>query len=218
MKASTGRVIVLLLIGTGLASAGVLTRVAVPYGFVCGSSEPMLIDNARTGFRTCKSGLLFREHAQVCPSLLPRPDHFVSRHASSLQGWSHLRDRPDPDKCHRDSDCTLRPHGHCIEPLPSGFMTCSYGCVRDEECKSDELCRCDEPIGRCVAATCRDSDQCGLLAVCAETAPSPGCWFENGFACQTQQDECAVDADCPNGDSCGWETGHRTCVSGGCMY
>ena len=217
MKAATRRVVVLLFIGSALASAGVFARVAVPYSLWCGRSAPMLVEGVSTGFATCKSGLLFREEAQVCPSLLPRPDHFVSRLAGSLQGWSHLRDRPDPDKCHRDSDCTLRPHGHCIEPLPSGFMMCSYGCVRDDECKADELCRCEAPVGRCVPATCRDSGECGLLAVCAETAPEPGCWFSNGFACQTERDECAVDADCPD-SSCGWENGHRTCVSGGCRY
>src|SRR5262249_27834353 len=122
--------------------------------------------------------------------------------------------------CQYDSQCNERPHGYCTYVSPfggpfSGTYTCSYGCVRDEECGMGQICECGSQIGQCVQATCSVDSQCGPGFNCQTYVPNPGCPGE-AYACQGPADQCAADADCPMGSRCSYQSGHRTCTTSLC--
>lgn len=220
---------VLVVLGVGLV---VLYHVAPRYR--CERPQALLIGGKPTGFEECASGLLVRREPLECPSLLPRPEKRMSsmerqrlrweRKLDGIEGLSE-QDRKavlgrweGRDECYSDNDCTKRPHGQCVEPLPSGHLMCIYGCVRDSECAPDKICKCGGLVGRCVKASCKASDECAWGQSCALYSPHPGCWLEDGFACQSERDGCASNKDCPQGKECGWEDGRRVCMIGGCRY
>lgn len=162
----------------------------------CESSAPVLVDGKPTGIEVCADGVIHRAKSLECPSLLPR--------AATCTG-SH---EPGPNSCTDDSSCTAQPNGSCIIGEPSGECACTYGCTTDADCTGGTICRCGDPVGVCVTATCAVDADCGG-ALCSQYTPNPGCPMV-AFACQKEQDACAADSDC-SGGYCSMVDGARSC-------
>lgn len=180
----------------------------------CGDSQPIAIQGQSTGFLDCSiSGMRHREVSIECPSFLPRSPSDVR--ATLFPSADTV---PGPEyRCQRDEDCTERPHGKCSASSPRGASVCLYGCRADSECADDELCFCENPIGRCVPARCRTDGDCQGDALCGWYFPSGGGCRDTAFACQTAEDECANRLCRPPGQSlprgyCTLENDRRTCV------
>jgi hypothetical protein len=209
--------VIAVLIKVNASSPRLLRRTAV---------KALLINGQLTGYAYTEGGALHRPAQTKCPSLLPRAQAILSSRDRRRLGLPPHGDPVPPDvgqtdsegDCRFDRDCTQSPHGYCFEPLPSGDTRCNYGCVQDSEC-SEGICLCDEPVGRCVHAACTTDNDCAAPALCAVYSPSPGCWFEDGFACQSPKDQCATDTDC-DGGACGWDAARRlrVCTSENCTY
>ncbi len=162
----------------------------------------------------CNDGFIERTTSSQCPSILPRGGEVV---ASGLAATN-----PGGYSCTSDADCTEFPTTWCelytVQIIGSG---CARGCVTDDECDPGYACECGSPAGRCVAAGCRSSDECGADSVCARYEFDDGCGPHIGYACTTAHDECWSSADC-GGAPCGvnWvsgDTNHRQCVDWGCV-
>lgn len=175
----------------------------------CGSPQPLLGPSLPdTGFISCSEGFVHRAAIKDCPV---RP--------SGTCG-----DTTNPSgTCSRDTDCTQKPNGICALGESSGAAApcgCVYGCVRDSDCGSDQICECGTSVGRCVSASCKQDSDCGPSSFCA-SAPSAfgGCnRAPNRYLCQTTKDAC-LGNDCPReagaGDlpMCGYSeaSGARAC-------
>ncbi len=160
----------------------------VPTNAVCANPQPMLVGGKDTGFDQCAGGRIRRRSAMACPSLLPRASGGTCGAGidSGISGG-----------CQKDADCTAKPYGHCG---PSGQLACAcnYGCLSDQDCGTDQICLCGEPVGRCVSATCKDAASCSGGAQCADFDRSSGCGVTT-FACTTPADKCFSDSDCSDG-------------------
>lgn len=213
----------------GSAALAVLlskTARSVPSALRCLNSTPDFVRGKATGYEHCGNGMVHRVSRVTCPSFVPREEEILGDEERMLRSLPDdvrhaLHEQPLDlalDECRRDSDCTRAAHGHCVKPLPSGHPVCSYGCVTDSECPQG-ICLCGDPIGRCIRARCDVDDDCDSSAVCTWYSPAPGCFFDDGFACQTHRDECATSADCGQ-RSCGWSPNSRTrvCTDEQCIY
>lgn len=126
------------------------------------------------GFLLCRDGSYRRHLADACKNPLPRPEPGSTCHRG--------------DQCCHDADCALAPFGYC------SYGACIYGCASDADCSSDSLCFCQDPIGKCVSATCRADADCPSDFPC-----SAGNGVSGPFACQSPFDACLVDPDCGGG-------------------
>lgn len=138
------------------------------------------------GFLLCGDGSHRRPEASDCVTEVPRPEPAAVCHAA--------------DECCFDSDCPSGPHAFCT------YGTCTDGCVSDAECPADSLCRCADPVGRCVPATCRSDADCPADYPC-----SSGNSLWDVFACQAPADQCLVDSDCGSAH-CFFTLEGRQCV------
>jgi hypothetical protein len=162
------------------------------------------------GWERCDSGLIHRAAVSgQCASRLPRaepidpaviaalyPDYVASADAGA----------PGPldPQCLSDADCTQAPHGHCIAGNYGDGATgvfCSYGCTSDADCGENSVCVCGEEIGQCYSSGCSTDADCSGKAMCASYESTPGC-PSTRFECQTPEDTCVTNADCPSGQSC----------------
>jgi hypothetical protein len=168
----------------------------------CTNPKPVVVGGKETGFVACDEGHVHRVAVAACPSLLPRA-------AATCDPSYGIRGKPG---CTKDADCKERPNGYCA--LGQIGCYCGYGCTKDSDCAKDEICQCGDPIGRCVAATCRTDASCKAGALCTNYEAAPGC-PSTRFACQMEADECAGDRDCGEGRYCAitQEGGARTCSS-----
>src|SRR5450432_1315535 len=115
---------------------------------------------AAGGYAQCTNGVTHRPLKVSCPSFLPREVVF-----GTDAGPSGL------DYCQRDTDCVDRSHGYCgFDNWAGGprplIATCSYGCLRDDECGMNEICVCGDPVGHCEGASCTADAQCSAGFVC----------------------------------------------------
>jgi hypothetical protein len=210
---------VVIAVGALVISSSAFSR--RPY---CVDSKPDDVRGRPTGYALCKNGVIHRPEVKTCPSFPPRLEEIMSRHERRLPEELRRLNREnypiDPSRghCRFDRDCTRAPHGHCEEPVPHGQPRCFYGCVRDSDC-STGICLCGYPVGRCVRAYCTSDRGCPEPSLCTLYHPSPGCFYESGFACQKPEDECTVDQDCDAG-TCGWDASNRvrTCTDIQCFY
>ncbi|MFO0551065.1 MAG: ferritin-like domain-containing protein [Polyangiaceae bacterium] len=154
------------------------------------------------GLEQCKNGLVRRVTAVECTSELPRTQICLEDVLN--------------DECSIDADCNASPNGFCS---PSGGFDgpvacrCTYGCTTDAECGANAFCQCSSPVGYCVSSNCRTGADCEEGLSCAEYhTDTPGC-EGGGFACQTSDDECAVDADCEGELICAYDGTKRSCVA-----
>jgi hypothetical protein len=123
---------------------------------------------------------------------------------------------PVSNGCTVDATCSDKPNGTCdvFQGEYSGCF-CEYGCIQDSDCDTGQICVCGERYGRCTQATCTIDSDCKDGALCLSHDPSPGC---NGraFACQSVNDQCASDQDCPTTTYCSVVDGARKCANPGC--
>ncbi len=183
------------------------TVVPAPAGR-CAGARTILHDGKPTGLEICASGLRHRAAAVDCPA--PPRRQRLGKTAAFLSPEGY---------CTVDEDCANHPHGYCSQPLPHGRKRCTYSCVRDSECGKGRICFCGgSGAGMCVPASCRSSDDCAAPFLCSTYSPNPDCFLSDGFACQSERDECAVDEDCGRKRACGWDGERRVCVKGGCNY
>lgn len=116
--------------------------------------------------------------------------------------------------CRKNSDCSAAPHGHCETSPMYGFggaptISCQYGCVRDSECPTGQICFCGEPVGTCVAATCTSDADCAAGTPCQMGVVNQACGPATiSFQCGPL---CAQNADCPQNGSFS-----MTCEDGNC--
>jgi hypothetical protein len=182
----------------------------LPAAIRCVDSKSIEVGGKPTGFATCANGLRHRPEAQTCP-YAPRPrSDFKSPGGTDLKGT-----------CKEDTDCREKPNGSCEVVLPIYELICDYGCAKDSDCGTNQICECKNPAGRCVPATCRTDHDCKDGAVCGLYSPNPGCFREVAYACQTPLDSCAGDEQCigRHGAFCSKDgAGPRVCKPLSCMY
>lgn len=189
--------------GGATSTGGTPTSAGSGGGTAAPCDDPMPVG---AGYERCgPDGPVHRPRVEQCESSLPRPS-------------ARIIAPPGDGQCLSDADCTDMPHGYCTEggQLPGGF--CAYGCVKDSECPSGNICVCGDPVGHCVSSTCTSNADCGAGLRCQSYDPSHGCGMES-FACQTPDDTCESDADCQDTGSlayCDASSGAFTCVPGGC--
>jgi hypothetical protein len=167
----------------------------------CEDPNTLKEGNEDLGLIGCNGGLLHRAKAAPCP---PAPACVNAAIAST---------------CSSDTDCAATGN-RCVQ---SGAETCSCesDCSTDAECGAGKLCQCGYSISSnaasvCVSAECRtDADCSGGLCAAYVALDATGCDVGNGFACETNADECEIDSDCPNAGICGFTGGHRVCAMGG---
>jgi len=147
--------------------------------YPCASPEPL--GGEDSGFVVCDSGMIVRESPGECWSDLPRPDDV----ADYEFGF---------DQCQNDAGCTQFPNGFCRRPAAGEKAQCAYGCLTDDDCRSPLICLCGDPVGLCVEATCDGDEDCLPGYQCAS---NDACG--RSFACQHEDDVCATDADCDEG-------------------
>ncbi len=169
--------------------------------FPCNNPRPLV--SAATGYVICDNGSVQRPKVAECPSSIPRPD--VVPNPTML------------DTCTKDADCTDQPFGYCLQAPPGAAGAfCQYGCVKDSDCGSGQICLCGDPVGRCAVATCTFDGDCEPGYGCQSYDGSRGCDVLQ-FACQTPQDTCGGVNDCAGtADLCGVESGGFTCLQAGC--
>jgi hypothetical protein len=153
-------------------------------------------------------GFTHRTTSGTCDSKIPRPDPYPN---------------PSPSaQCKLDSDCAAQPYGWCgsasYGDLPPPY--CNYGCVKDSDCGTNQLCECGDPVGRCVQAGCVSDADCDAGFLCKGYDASGGCGITT-YTCQSLSDTCGNDADCAGnsaGSLCRFDitTKHFKCEFGGC--
>jgi hypothetical protein len=182
----------------GVATGGTSSGGKVSMGgagaapFACSNPKPVAGDPSGNLVQ-CGGGWKHRPHANECPSSAPRADPIPPS------------SNPELDECTNDSECTAKPYGYCNGPnsteLALPVNGCFYGCRLDSDCPNGALCECGTPVGTCIAATCRVDEDCGPGLLCGSYVSDPGCDFP-AYACQLTSDVCAVNTDCPDGESC----------------
>jgi hypothetical protein len=150
-----------------------------------------------------------REAPVTCASHVPRAEPVAN---------------PSANGCKSDADCTDKPLGWCGSSVAMGITltSCSYGCVKDSDCASSQICECSDPVGRCVSAQCVSDTDCAPGFLCKRYDQSPGC-TSYSYSCQSPADTCGSDLDCDagrqehcvfNADMGRFECTWRLCVSG----
>jgi hypothetical protein len=168
------------------------------------NSFPCVASDAGSGFVSCDNLLVHRATKEQCPSFVPRESN--SQDGGAGDDANSTDDGAASNTpCSHDADCTAEAHGHCDS---SG--ACRYGCVRDEECATGQICLCGYPVGQCVNATCSVDSDCAPGFNCASYAVVPGCG-EIAFACQAPGDGCASDIHCTLPSHCIYQAGRRIC-------
>ena len=170
--------------------------------------DPAPVVDPSSGYVRCQNGLVHRTMKATCPSRVPRPDVITIDAGLS--------------NCRMDSDCAdLGPFGHCAPVDVNGrvYVGCFAGCINDEQCRAGEICVCGDPVGQCKIAKCTSDADCASPDLfCASHVLSPGC-PHIAFACQSYDDACAVDADCPPLTQCSLADGwRRACRVRECVF
>ena len=187
-----------------------------------GGAAPVLHSGIATGISRCESGVLHRPAPVTCSSGLPRPmpsagDAGSDAAAAPTQAQA-IYGSPAGDNgwCASDAECTEHPNGYCA---PERYFTglsfafsaprCIYGCLQDADCGDGQFCLCGDPVGACVPAECQSDGECGGDRSCAAFF-DPYCNVLEGYACQSENDECYSSQDCASG-KCILENGERHC-------
>jgi hypothetical protein len=153
----------------------------------CTTSSPL-----DGGWRVCDGELFHRPSAGSCGVVLdPRRDDGTD--GSTLA----------PGSCRQDNHCTERNNGYCRG------ARCFYICDTDADCNTGEICFC--LLGSCIPAECgTDGDCAGSSGCVASQENVSGAPYR--AACQTAEDDCAVDSDCRLGALCLIDGERRTCA------
>lgn len=170
------------------------------------------------GWQRCSSGMIHRTSLGSCTSRLPRAERVAARPTDYDAGYQ--------GQCEYDADCTAAPYGHCELSDYDNTTYCDYGCLTNADCDPGYACLCGDPVGSCHPAACEIDSQCGGGLLCSDFTSNPGCGGR-AFACQTLDDTCAAEIDCPEHQFCSRPTPYvgssfelsapRSCVSPGCV-
>ena len=113
-----------------------------------------------------------------------------------------------------DLPCDAPPNLNA-EGQPNGYLSCSEnrlyklgparcsgGCETDAGCGEGQVCVCEgaEP-GLCLTAACEGPDSCET-GRCARSRWDDGCDLVEGVYCETPEDTCSLNSDCPE-NMCG---------------
>jgi hypothetical protein len=154
----------------------------------CVDSAPILqlSENGQvpTGLEQCADGRVHRTSAIAC------------EYPAALVGTCGGLGVPT-DPCAVDADCVAAPHGYCnvVQDFAS-YCECHYGCETDADCGPDQLCLCDGPRSRCVAASCKTDTECEGWT-CARGSEPSACGSPPAFfACQGPLDTCDAVSGC----------------------
>jgi hypothetical protein len=183
-------------LGLGPVACGSTTEDGTSKTFPCTNPTP-LVSGEQTGFELCEGGWIHRSEVVQCKSSIPRAG------VTCTIGGS----------CTSDADCAGTPNSYCSTGVQTNCQ-CFTGCTTDADCGAGSICVCGDPIGYCAPATCTSDADCGSGKLCSSYDAQPHCG-PTSYACQTSQDQCASDADCPTG-ACTVVNGHRACVQGSC--
>lgn len=156
----------------------------------------------QNGFVKCHDETVHRPRVEACDIKVPRSDVTCEAGGNGA--------------CTLDTDCKDAAHGYCT--LVSAFAQscqCAYGCVQDADCADDQICQCSGVAGECKPAGCSEDADCPG-SVCASYDVDFCGAAGPGFACVTTRDECLSYADCPDGKSCWYADGKRSCQSPTC--
>lgn len=171
-----------------------------PAGTAC---QPIAQNSPGPGYTECEGGWLHRERVDTCRTSL----------SATPAGASNP---VEPGKaCESDDQCTAQPYGYCGPAAAgSGWRSCVYGCVRDDQCVEGSICVCGDPVGRCSPATCASDADCAPGFLCAGnlTDDNPcdlAARYE--FACQRPADACLSSVGCDPGQSCRVTPEARVC-------
>lgn len=189
--------------GSDAAASDVIkdTTIGPKLPFPCLDPQPVVVQGQDTGVDVCANGMIRRREAKACPAYQPNPAFTCGD-----SGWE--------GGCKTDADC---PTGPC---QAGGFIpgcACVAGCQTDADCGQGNVCLCGPQVGTCVPSACTSDADCGAGS-CGTYDSQPGCQII-AMACQTEGDECAVDADCStNGGVCTWDSdkGRRYCAPFSC--
>jgi hypothetical protein len=169
------------------------------HDLACVDPVPILVSGKDTGYDTCQGGTVRRRAIIECPTAPPPP----STCDPDASGFS---------PCSSNGDCDAGLFGFCNGGPYGDSCSCQYGCTRDSDCASGQICLCRNPVGACVFASC-NAGTCGAGEECASywMTYCTGCIA--GFACQTAADTCFSDLDC-DGGVCSLGTTGRECSYG----
>lgn len=166
----------------------------------CAAPEPVLVAGVDSGLDHCAGGFVHRSRAPACASVFPRDGQLAPCVALA-------EEQPRLVTCVTDLECG--PGNHCnIDSFCLGSCACAAnGCSSDADCGVGFACRCGALEGACVAASCRADADCADGALCLETRYTfcgMGAEYETvfGFTCQSPEDACLTDDDCPSGELC----------------
>lgn len=112
------------------------------------------------------------------------------------------------NECEIDADCQEGAYGKCVQSLGQigAFCECDYSCRADSDCVAGEACACGDVLGggrhaMCVPATCKVDADCESGA-CDVSIYTGRCATEIQLQCRTDEDACASDQDCVEGEQC----------------
>jgi hypothetical protein len=174
----------------------------------CNSAAVILDGEVSTGLAQCDNGVIHRPLAVECPNNIAVRDPIPSCEPGGDVFC------PDTTECASDADCTAQPYGRCIIPGQAPAYACAYGCTVDSECGPNQVCLCGADIGTCHDASCSTDGDCSNGMLCAGYFDrfGVGCGEPIQLACQTANDECAIEEDCEPGYACNAATGTRVCT------
>jgi len=186
------------------------------------------VDDDTGAYESCEGTFAHHPANVVCP-LSPHPDPGDAGGAPSdgSGGAGDVPPEPPVDqRCVSDLDCTAADEGYCIRNDSGQFILvdCLYACTKDVDCKSGEVCSCEDSFlsevsrlpltfGVCKPAVCASDAECGAGLLCispvqaACSTPRPG-----EFRCQSPEDECGGPGDCPPAKGeCMYREDHYVC-------
>lgn len=102
-------------------------------------------------------------------------------------------------------------------PRFQGLMNSSHSDLDPTMPWEARVCLCDDPIGQCIPAGCKTSEDCPDSACVGASYTSSGCPSQPQFQCVREADQCLKDSDCPSYGICEWgRDGERVCESRHC--
>jgi hypothetical protein len=165
----------------------------------CVPDTPITAGGQSTGFSRCGTvGPLHRGQKMACPDLrVPAPAGSCTQSGAAY--------------CMSSADCSSVMRGVCVSQ-GSGFCSCAGACLSDSDCATGKICQCGASNGVCVSAKCTSDGDCGGGRLCATVLSADG--TSSFFACQTPQDQCLADSDCPPcARNCVWDSSQRRICS-----